>query len=156
MPILESPWKSISLDFIIDLPPSKGFDSILIVVDRFTKMTHSQETNDLLMQKVFRHHGLPDDIINDRGPNSSRNFGGTCSHYYILLVNSLPATIQRLMGKVSAPTKQSSNIYVVLSTINKMIGWIYYIWRNLPITTLSILLLDIPHALQTLGTILIG
>ena len=77
MPILESPLKSISLDFITDLPTSKGFDSILTVVDRFTKMAHlipctkainSQETTELLMREVFRHHGLPDDIIGDRGP----------------------------------------------------------------------------------------
>ena len=40
MPIHESPWKSISLDFITDLPPSKGFDVILTVVDCFTKMAH--------------------------------------------------------------------------------------------------------------------
>ena len=40
MPIPEGPWKSISLDFIMDLPPSKGFDSILTVVDRFTEMAH--------------------------------------------------------------------------------------------------------------------
>ena len=62
MPILESPWKSISLDFIIDLPPSKVFDVILTIVDHFTKMTHflpytkaitSQEIADLLMWEVF-------------------------------------------------------------------------------------------------------
>jgi predicted DNA-binding protein len=77
MPILENPWKSISLDFIIDLPPSKGFDTILTMVDRFTEMAHflpckktinSQETAELSMREVFRHHGLPDDIISDRGP----------------------------------------------------------------------------------------
>ena len=83
MPIPESPWKSISLDFIMDLPPSKGFDSILTVVDRFTKMVHflpctktitSQETTDLLMREVFRHHGLLDDIISDRGPQFISKF----------------------------------------------------------------------------------
>ena len=83
MPIPESPWKSISLDFITDLPPSKGFDSILTVVDRFTKMAHfipctkaitSQETAELLMREVFRHHGLPDDIISDRGPQFISKF----------------------------------------------------------------------------------
>jgi transposase InsO family protein len=83
MPIPENPWKSISLDFITDLPPSKGFDTILTVVDRFTKMAHflpctktinSQETAELLMREVFRHHGLPDDIISDRGPQFISQF----------------------------------------------------------------------------------
>ena len=64
-----------AMDFITDLPPSKGFDSILTVVDQFTKMSHflpcvksisSQETVDIVMREVFLHHGLPDDIITDR------------------------------------------------------------------------------------------
>ena len=94
MPIPENPWKSISLDFITDLPPSKGFDSILTVVDRFTKMAHflpctktitSQETADLLMREVFRHHGLPDDIISDRGPQFISKFW---RHMFKLLYTS--------------------------------------------------------------------
>ena len=89
-------------------------------------------------------------------PSSSQNFGGTCSNSYILLVNSLPATIQRPMGRVRAPTKESNNIFVVLSTINKMIWLIYYIWQNLLTTTQNILLMDIPHFLWTLGTLLVG
>ena len=83
LPVPDGPWKSISMDFITDLPSSKGFDSILTVVDRFTKMTHflpctktinSQETADLVMREVFRHHGLPDDIISDRGPQFISTF----------------------------------------------------------------------------------
>ena len=34
LPIPERPWNSISMDFIEHLPPSSGFTSILIVVDR--------------------------------------------------------------------------------------------------------------------------
>ena len=71
------PWKSISLDFITDLSPSKGVDAILTVVDRFTKLAHflpcmkaftSEDTASLVLQEAFKHHGLPDDIICDRGP----------------------------------------------------------------------------------------
>ena len=38
--IPKKPWTSISIDFIVDLPPSKGFDSIFLVVDQLTKMAH--------------------------------------------------------------------------------------------------------------------
>ena len=38
--IPKKPWTSISMDFIVDLPPSKGFDSIFVVVDRLTKMAY--------------------------------------------------------------------------------------------------------------------
>ena len=83
LPIPTKPWQSISLDFITDLPLSQGFDTILTVVDRFTKMAHflpciktitSEQTADLVMREVFRHHGLPDSIVSDRGPQFISKF----------------------------------------------------------------------------------
>jgi len=38
--ILEKPWMHISADFITKLPLAQGYDSILVVVDRLTKMVH--------------------------------------------------------------------------------------------------------------------
>ena len=38
--IPEKPWQHISVDFIIKLPLSKGHDSILVVCDRFLKISH--------------------------------------------------------------------------------------------------------------------
>ena len=40
LPILDAPWKGLSCDFITDLPVSNGKDSILVFVDRMTKMIH--------------------------------------------------------------------------------------------------------------------
>jgi len=69
-------WKSISMDFITDLPNSKGDDAILIVIDRLTKMAHflsctkemnARQFSELFMREIFRLHGLPKDIIMDRG-----------------------------------------------------------------------------------------
>jgi hypothetical protein len=83
LPIPVGPWKSISMDFITDLPLSKGFDAILTVVDRFTKMAHflpckktftSQEIANLVLRDVFKHHGLPDEVISDRGPQFIAKF----------------------------------------------------------------------------------
>ena len=36
----ERPWQHILVDFITKLPMSKGHDSILVVCDRFSKMSH--------------------------------------------------------------------------------------------------------------------
>jgi hypothetical protein len=71
------PWTDISLDFIVGLPESAGYDSVLVVVDRFTKMAHfipctektdAMETAMLLIHYVFKLHGLPTSILSDRGP----------------------------------------------------------------------------------------
>jgi hypothetical protein len=43
--ILKKPWSSISMDFITNLPSSKAFDSIFVVVDRLTKMAHFMPCN---------------------------------------------------------------------------------------------------------------
>jgi hypothetical protein len=65
------------MDFITGLPISNGFDSILVVVDRLSKMAHfipttadgcdAKETARLIRDHVFKLHGTPSDSISDRG-----------------------------------------------------------------------------------------
>ena len=71
------PWVDISVDFITNLPLSNGFDSILTVVDRFSKETEfilcnktatALDTAKLYLFHVWKDHGLPCTIISDCGP----------------------------------------------------------------------------------------
>ena len=71
------PWVDVSVDFITDLPLSHGFDSILTVVDRFSKETEfipcnktatALDTTKLYLFHVWKDHGLPRTIVSDRGP----------------------------------------------------------------------------------------
>ncbi len=76
-------WESVSMDFMVSLPPSRGFDAIMVVVDRFNKMAHfiptkesamAQKTRRLFFTHVFKHHGLPKDIVLDRDPKFTSKF----------------------------------------------------------------------------------
>jgi len=75
--ILEKSWTHISADFITKLPLAQGYDSILVVVDQLTKMVHFILTTEktsaeglarLFRDNVWKLHGLPKNIISDRGP----------------------------------------------------------------------------------------
>ena len=89
LPIPERPWSSISMDFIEQLPPSEGFDTILVVVDRLTKMAlfiPTYATDDaprlasIFLTHVFSKHGTPVDIVSDRGKHFvSRFWASLCA-----------------------------------------------------------------------------
>ncbi|KAG1927055.1 retrotransposable element [Pimephales promelas] len=77
LPIPSRPWSHIALDFVTGLPRSAGNTVILTVVDRFSKAAHfiplpklpsAQETAQIMVDHVFKIHGLPLDIVSDRGP----------------------------------------------------------------------------------------
>ena len=40
------PWTSVSIDFIVGLPKSNGYNTILVVVDRFSKMAQYISTTE--------------------------------------------------------------------------------------------------------------
>jgi len=75
--IPEKLWQHISVDFITKLLVSKGHDSILVVCDRFLKMSHFVATTEkttveglakLFRDSMWKLHGLPESMISDRGP----------------------------------------------------------------------------------------
>jgi len=74
--IPEKPWSHISADFITKLPLAQGYNAILVVCNRFSKMAHfiatTEKTSVKGLAKLFRDHvwklhGLPESIISDRG-----------------------------------------------------------------------------------------
>ncbi|XP_073435227.1 uncharacterized protein [Dendrobates tinctorius] len=83
LPIPTRPWGSISMDFIVELPTSQGKNTVLVVVDRLTKAAHfipcvglptAKHTSDLIIQNVFRLHGVPDEVVSDRGVQFTSKF----------------------------------------------------------------------------------
>ncbi|SOV06277.1 uncharacterized protein UDID_19503 [Ustilago sp. UG-2017a] len=72
----DRPWGSISLDFIEGLPPSRNYDSILVIVDRLTKFAilaptyktvTAKQTAVLLYGHMVRLFGYADHMVSDRG-----------------------------------------------------------------------------------------
>ena len=83
LPAPSGPWKSISCDFVTDLPHSNGYDSLLVFIDRFTKMCHlvpclkttdATEFARLFLDNVIRLHGIPDSIVSDHGSIFTSHF----------------------------------------------------------------------------------
>lgn len=77
LPTPEHPWDSVSMDLISQLPrTADGHDSILVIVCRLTKMVHIVATTTtcgalgvakLYRDHVWKLHGVPKDIVSDRG-----------------------------------------------------------------------------------------
>ena len=75
LPTAERPWESVTMDFIIGLPKSERYGSIIVVVDRFSKYATfiaasedctTEETTRLFLKNVVKYWGLPKFIISDR------------------------------------------------------------------------------------------
>ena len=75
LPIPEHIWSELSIDFIIELAPSKDCRSILVVTDQLSKSiivvpmkeTRVIDVAQMLLEHIFQHHGLPTTIVSDRG-----------------------------------------------------------------------------------------
>ena len=83
------------MDFVTGLPIStdwkgKSYDSILVIVDRLTKMVHYKPMKitidapslaEIIIDVVIRHHGLLDSIITDRSSLFTLKFWSSLCYF---------------------------------------------------------------------------
>jgi hypothetical protein len=83
LPIPEHTWDTTSVNFIVELPNSHGFDMTMVIVDSVTKRGHFIPTHTtvttlgsarLYLQHVWKLHGLPRSMVSDRGPQFVAEF----------------------------------------------------------------------------------
>ncbi|KAK3548165.1 hypothetical protein QTP70_004859 [Hemibagrus guttatus] len=76
LPILQRPWSHIAVDFLTELPDSRGFTTVLVIADQFSKackliplkgLPTARETTLAFFQQVSQNYGFPEDIASDRG-----------------------------------------------------------------------------------------
>ncbi|QRW20500.1 Retrotransposable element Tf2 protein [Rhizoctonia solani] len=70
------PWQHVSYNMIVDLPKDGNNDSILVIVDSFTKYgifvkcskkLKAPELAELFLEHVWKRHGMPEKTVSDRG-----------------------------------------------------------------------------------------
>ena len=95
LPVPTHKWKDLSMDFVTGLPKSKDwrgveYDSILVIIDRLTKMVHyepvlttldAEQLAEVLIEAVIKYHGLPDSIVTDRGSLFTSKFWSSLCYY---------------------------------------------------------------------------
>ena len=75
LPIPEQAWQIVCMDFVEGLPKSQKFDTIMVVVDKFTKYGHfiplahpytALHVDQAYLDSMYKLHGLHQGIVSDR------------------------------------------------------------------------------------------
>ena len=109
LPIAEHSWDSVTMDFIIGLPKSEDNDSIIVVVDKFSKYATfiavptdctMEETTRLFLKHVVKFGGCLSISLVILTHGSLGNFRWSSSSLWVWNFTSPQAFTHKQMGKL--------------------------------------------------------
>ena len=140
LPTPHCPCSHIALDFITGLPPSNHHNTILTIVDRFskavyfvplTKLPSATETAQRLITHVIRLHGIPTNIVSDRGPQFTAKFW-KAFHTSLGTTVSLSSGFHPQSNGQTVPANQALLSCVAYVLTTQFHGTHNCLWRNMP------------------------
>lgn len=76
-------WDTITMDFAMGLPDAEGYNGVLVVVEKISKLVKliavndtitAEETAKEVWDKIVRNHGVPLNIVSDRDPRFTSRY----------------------------------------------------------------------------------
>jgi hypothetical protein len=127
------PFETVAMDFIVKLPLSNGFDSILMITDHdctkaaifipCNETITAEGVAELYLQHVFKQFGLPQKIISDCDPRLAGKFARALCTALGITQNMSTAFHPRTDGK-SERTNQGLEQYLRFYVDAKQGNWV--------------------------------
>ena len=148
---LEFKWSNLMLNFVTSLSINRNwneveYDSILIMIDRLTKMIHYisiikiisvEDLTKIFIKEVVRLHDLFLFIIIDKKSLFTSSFWSTFCYIMKIKRKFLSRFMLKRTNKLNVKITSWNNISEFMWTFNKTIKWNYFLWLNSHITMQS-------------------
>ena len=130
------PFQTITMDFIVKLPPSEGYDSILTITDHnctkmilaipCQEMINAEGVANLYLRQVFPRFGLPSKVISNRDPRFVSRFMKEICCLLGITQNISTAYLPRTDGQ-SEQTNQWIEQYLRFWVNHQQDNWNHYL-----------------------------
>ncbi|KAI2654750.1 Transposon Ty3-I Gag-Pol polyprotein [Labeo rohita] len=134
------------------LPPSSGNTVVLTVVEWFSKATHfialpklpsARETAVAVIDHVFHIHGLPTDVVSDRGPQFVSKFWRKFCHLLEATVSLSSGLHPQSNGQTERANQDLERMLRCLvsqnpSSLSQQLSWVEYAHNSLPVSAMGL------------------